>query len=70
VNQKTKAAFYPKESLVIYKRANTVNIIKNFIVVMSAASNNQKTMLNSFHRELYIKQFTDYIKNNIYKYNN
>ena len=70
VNQKTKAAFYPKESLVIYKRANTVNIIKNFIVIMSAASNNQKTMLNSFHRELYIKQFTDYIKNNLYKYNN
>lgn len=69
VNQRTKTAFYPKESLEIYKRANTVNVIQNFINIMSATSNNEKTMLHGFHRALYMKQFIDYAKNNLYKYN-
>jgi len=69
VNKRSKAAFYPKESLDIYKRANTINIIKNFINVMSAVSNNEKTMLFGFHRSLYINKFKEYIKNNIHKYN-
>ena len=69
VNQKTKTAFYPKESLEVYKRANTINVIKNFINVMTANSNSEKTMLHGFHRTLYMKQFIEYINNNSYKYN-
>ena len=69
VNQRNKTALYPKQSLDVYKRANTQNIIKNFIMVMTAASNNEKTMLHSFHRDIYIKNFIQYINGNINKYN-
>jgi hypothetical protein len=69
VNQRTKTTYYTKEALEVYSRANTINVIKNFITIMSATSNNEKTMLHGFHRGLYMKQFIDYIKNNLYKYN-
>jgi hypothetical protein len=68
VNKRTKTKFYPKESLDKYKTANTYNVIRHFIVIMSATSNNEKTMLHGFHRDLYMKQFNDYINKNIYKY--
>ncbi len=68
VNKRTQATLYPKESLETYKRANTMNVIKNFISIMSATSNNEKTMLFGFHRALYIKTFIEYINKNIYKY--
>jgi hypothetical protein len=69
VNKRTKTLYYPKESLNIYKTANTQNVVKNFIKIMSATSNNEKTMLHGFHRNLYMKQFINYINQNIYKYN-
>jgi len=69
VNRRTKAPVYPKESLEIYKRAHTINIINNFIRIMSATSNNEKTIMHGFHRSLFMKRFTDYVKNNMYKYN-
>ena len=69
VNRRTKAAYYSKESLDKYKQANTVNVVKNFITIMTAASNNEKTMLYGFHRHIYMKKFIDYIKSNIDKYN-
>ena len=69
VNQRTKTTYYKKESLEIYSRANTHNVVKNFIGIMSAVANNEKTMLHGFHRGLYMKQFIDYVKNNLYKYN-
>jgi hypothetical protein len=70
VNRRTKAPEYPRESLDMYKRAKTTAIIQNFIIVMSATSNNEKTMLHGFHRTLYLKKFNDYIRVNLYKYNN
>jgi hypothetical protein len=69
VNRRTKAAFYPLESLDIYKMANTHSVIKNFINIMNATSNNEKTMLYGFHRALYMKQFIEYVNKNNYKYN-
>lgn len=69
VNRRTKAAYFPKEGLEVYKTANTINVVKNFIKIMSAVSNNEKTMLFGFHRALYMKQFTSYIQQNIHKYN-
>ena len=69
VNKRTKTAYYPKESLDKYKTANTQNVIKHFIKIMSATSNNEKTMLHSFHRGLYMKQFIEYVNKNINKYN-
>ena len=68
VNKRSKAKFYPKESLDKYKTANTHNVVRHFILIMSATSNNEKTMLHSFHRNLYMKQFSEYVNKNIYKY--
>lgn len=69
VNVRIKTAPYPKESLTTYKRANTLLVIKHFISIMSATSNNEKTMLHGFHRTIYIKKFVEYINNNCHKYN-
>ena len=69
VNKRTKTEFYPKESLAIYKTANTVNVIKNFMHIMSKVSNNEKTMLFGFHRKLYMNDFTAYVRGSINKYN-
>jgi hypothetical protein len=69
VNRRTKAPAYPKESLNIYKTAKTLAIIQNFIKVMTATSNNEKTMLHGFHRSLYLKKFKEYVRDNLYKYN-
>ena len=69
VNRRTKSAFFPKEGLEIYKTANTQNVVKHFISIMTAVANNEKTMLFGFHRALYMKQFTTYIQQNINKYN-
>ena len=69
VNKRTKAPFYPKESLELYKRAKTAEVIRHFIKIMSSTSNNAKTMLYGFHRQMYIKTFVDYIKANLHKYN-
>lgn len=69
VNKRTKAAFYTKEALDKYKTANTINVVKYFIQIMSKTSNNEKTMLNGFHRNIYMKKFIEYINANINKYN-
>lgn len=69
VNKRTKAPFYTKEALDKYKTANTINVIKYFIQIMSKTSNNEKTMLHGFHRNLYMKKFIEYINANIDKYN-
>ena len=69
VNKRTKTFYYPKESLNKYKTASTFNVVKHFIAIMTATSNNEKTMLHGFHRGLYMKQFIDYINKNSYKYN-
>lgn len=69
VNKRNKTLFYAKESLDKYKTANTYNVVKQFIAIMNAVSNNEKTMLYGFHRSLYMKQFIDYINKNSFKYN-
>jgi hypothetical protein len=69
VNRRIKTVFYAKEALDKYKTANTYNVVKQFISIMQAVANNEKTMLYGFHRSLYMKQFIDYINKNIYKYN-
>jgi hypothetical protein len=68
VNLRTKKPFYPKESLEMYNRAVTPNVVKNFINVMSQSINSTGMMINTFHRQRFIKQFIQYINNNYYKY--
>jgi len=69
VNRRTKQAFFSKESLDKYKTANTINVVNNFIRIMIATSNNEKTMLYGFHRSIYMKKFIKYMNENSYKYN-
>jgi hypothetical protein len=69
VNSRNKATLFSKEDLTKYTQANTINVIKNFITIMSATSNNEKTMLHGFHRKLMLKKFIDYMNINVHKYN-
>ena len=69
VNKRTGLSEYPKESLELYKRAYTSAIIQNFISIMSENVRNDKALLNSFHRQIFMKKFIQYISANSHKYN-
>ena len=68
VNRRIKAKSFTKEELEKYKTANTGAIVSHFIKVMSATSNNEKTMLHGFHRSLFLKKFREYIQVNHQKF--
>jgi len=69
VNKRIGTPEFSKEALTMYKNAITANIIQNFINVMSENLRNQKALLNSFHRQMFIKNFKNYITANAHKYN-
>lgn len=52
-----------------YNTANTRNVIKNFIYIMSKRNPTEKLMMYSLHRNRCIKNFSDYINKNFSKYN-
>jgi hypothetical protein len=70
VNKRIGLPEFTKDSLSLYKRANTGNIIQNFINVMNENMRNEKAMLNSFQRQLFVKNFIQYINANRNKYSN
>jgi hypothetical protein len=53
----------------LYSRANTRNIILNFLHVMNAQSPSEKLMLFSLHKNICVNNFRDYINKNFSKYN-
>ncbi len=69
VNQRTGKPFYPKQSLDIYNRAITPNVVNHFIYVMRQSANSVGLMTNTVQRKMYIANFIDYINNNKHKYN-
>ena len=69
VNKRTGLPEFSKESLELYKRAFTITVIQHFISIMSENIRNNKGMINTFHRQIFIKKFKQYIYNNIHKYN-
>lgn len=69
VNKRTGSAEFTKDSLLMYKRAVTKNIIQNFVNIMNENSKSDKAMLNSFYRQQIIKSFINYINTNANKYN-
>ena len=70
VNKRTGATEFSKDQLnTMYKKAVTFNIIQNFINIMNENMRNDKALLNSFHRKLFIKNFIEYITANKHKYN-
>ena len=70
VNKRTKKPEFSLEALnEMYSRANTQKVIAHFINIMSKNANNDRLMMNSFHRQNYMKAFVKYIAENRYKYN-
>jgi len=70
VNRRTGSKEFTMEELSMYKRANTMNIVKNFINVMNENLRSDKAMLNTFYRKQFIATFIQYINANTHKYNN
>ena len=70
VNKRIGLPEFTQDSLSMYKRANTGNIIQNFINIMNENMRNEKALLNSFHRQLFVKNFIQYITANRNKYAN
>ena len=55
--------------LPLYDKLNTITFLKTFIQIMRKQTNPTKKLLYSFHRNIYIKNFIEYIKKNIQKFN-
>jgi hypothetical protein len=70
VNKRIGNKEFTREELSIYKRANTRNIISNFINIMNENLRSDKAMLNTFYRKQYVTKFIEYINTNLNKYNN
>ena len=70
VNKRIGNKEFTMAEMSIYKRANTRNIITNFINVMNENLRSDKAMLNTFYRKQFVSNFIEYINANVYKYNN
>jgi hypothetical protein len=69
VNKKINIPDFSKDSLNIYSRANTKNIVSHFINTMNLNMNNNKLMMDTFRRQNSLSNFVNYIRTNGYKYN-
>jgi len=69
VNKKINIPDFSKDSLNIYSRANTKNIVSHFINTMNLNMNNNKLMMDTFRRQNSLSNFVNYIRSNGYKYN-
>jgi hypothetical protein len=71
VNKRLNKPFFSKEECDnLYKKANTINVVKHFITVMkSNVLSNEKTMMYSYSRHLCIDSFAKYIHQNGDKFN-
>ena len=69
VNKSIQLPEFPKDSLNMYERANTRNVVAHFINIMKLNINNSKMMMDSFRRQSYMNTFITYINTNSYKYN-
>lgn len=69
VNKKINTPDFSKDSLNIYSRANTKNIVSHFINTMNLNMNNNKLMMDTFRRQNSLSNFVNYIRSNGYKYN-
>lgn len=64
-----KKAFTRKEHDELYSRANLFSICNNFFRVMSVSLQNEKALLNNFHRKKNVKEFDAWIRSNIHMFN-
>ena len=70
VNRKLNTPIFTlTENNELYSRSNTKEIVKHFIQVLHNQNYNEKSLLQSYHRKLFLKNFIIYMNNNIDKYN-
>jgi len=70
VNSTVKNPIFNYDSLLPqYSVLNTIMVIKTFIHIMRKQTNPTKKILYSFHRNMYMKTFTEYMSKNIHKFN-
>ena len=70
VNKRIGNKEFTMEEMSMYKRANTRNVIANFINVMNENLRSDKAMLSTFYRKQFVTTFIQYINTNAHKYNN
>jgi len=65
VNTRLKKPLFSLDQLNMkYKNANTIAILNNFIKVWQHRNSNVRLLVNSFHKDLLMKDFISWIKNN------
>jgi hypothetical protein len=70
VNARTnKPAFTLEDLNAKYVRANTFVVVPHFIKVFSHRNTNVRLLINSFHKDLLIKDFIKWIRENSAKFN-
>ena len=69
VNMRTgKCPFTIEELNAKYSKANTFNVITYFIKVYSYRNTNVRLLINSFHKDILIKDFIKWIRDNSCKF--
>ena len=70
VNMRTGKPIFTVENLnAKYVRANTFAVIPHFIKVFSHRNTNVRLLINSFHKDILIKDFIKWIRENNFKFN-
>ena len=70
VNMRTgKQAVMLEELNAKYARANTFVIVPHFIKVFSHRNTNVRLLINSFHKDMLIKDFIKWMRENSHKFN-
>ena len=64
-----KPQFTKKEHDIKYEKYNLEKVVIRFIEIMNRNSNNNRLMLDTFQRRIYIKKFENYFWANKDKYN-
>lgn len=69
VNKRLKKPEFKEEELINhYKVYDFQKAAKNYIKVMNTSNYSERMLLHSFNKKRFLKDFIEYIKNNIHKY--
>lgn len=69
VNKRLKKPNYPFENIQHYNKYNTKEVLNEYFIKNTNAKYGEKMMLYSYHRKNFLKDFRDYFRNNISKFN-
>ena len=69
VNKRIKKPIFKEDQMFMYHKAITKNIVFNYITILSRKYNNIKLLTNSFHRDMSMNEFKNWISHNSSKFN-